>query len=141
MSFDPKVFSDLNIHQVHKIEEQPCTEAEPLDGGDITDTSQDPSSIQEFSGETLDSSDSTEESVSTLLSSSSTGGREEEEEYPQAGSGDPSPAGILLELREGLDTSRPEDRTGDSDPEMYGATQQGKDEAYVTMSSFYQIKK
>ncbi|KAM4634489.1 interleukin-7 receptor subunit alpha isoform 2-T3 [Polymixia lowei] len=139
VSFNPEVFSDLNIYPVEKIEKQRCAEAEPVSADHIAKL-KDCCCSQVSTGETLGSSSSntsinTEESLSTLLSRSST----EEEEYPPDRSRCPSIAGVL-QPGDGQDTPPPEHSAGNSDPEMYGVTRQGRDEAYVTMSSFYQIK-
>ncbi|XP_071390042.1 interleukin-7 receptor subunit alpha [Centroberyx affinis] len=138
VSFNPEAFSDLKIYPVERIEE---IEAESTAADDILNL-KDPCSAQASSGETSGSSRSntslnTEESeVSTLLCSS--GG----EDCPQSRSPSPSPAGVPQprDGPDGTDASRPEHNTGKNYPEMYGVTQQGKDEAYVTMSSFYQTK-
>uniref|UniRef100_A0A668AIP5 Fibronectin type-III domain-containing protein n=1 Tax=Myripristis murdjan TaxID=586833 RepID=A0A668AIP5_9TELE len=74
-----------------------------------------------------------ESEVSTLLSQSSSGGEDDLQ------SRSPSPVGVL-QPGQGQDRADPAHNTGKNYPEMYGVTQQGKDEAYVTMSSFYQIK-
>ncbi|XP_078145337.1 interleukin-7 receptor subunit alpha [Centroberyx gerrardi] len=138
VSFNPEAFSDLKIYPVERIEE---IEAESTAADDILNL-KDPCSAQASSGETFDSSRSntslnTEESeVSTLLSSS--GG----EDCPRSRSPSPSPAGVPQprDGPDGTDASQPEHNTGKNYPEMYGVAQQGKDEAYVTMSSFYQTK-
>uniref|UniRef100_A0A668AWC0 Fibronectin type-III domain-containing protein n=1 Tax=Myripristis murdjan TaxID=586833 RepID=A0A668AWC0_9TELE len=138
-TFNPETFGDLEIYPVDKIEEQHHGEAELNVAADDIPNSKDPCSSEESSGQTSDSSRSntsvtTEESeVSTLLSQSSSGGEDDLQ------SRSPSPVGVL-QPGQGQDRADPAHNTGKNYPEMYGVTQQGKDEAYVTMSSFYQIK-
>ncbi|KAF7651728.1 hypothetical protein LDENG_00106450 [Lucifuga dentata] len=126
MSFIPaEVFNDLKIYMVEKIEQQHRGDAEPT--ADITQST-DPCSTQSSDCSKSNVSVSTEElEVSTLLSRSSAG-----EEYFQSQS--PSPTGKEQRI------PRPEHNTGDHQPEKLGVTQQIQDEAYVTMSSFYQIR-
>lgn len=136
MSFIPaEVFSDLKIYPVEKIEQQHCDETEPTAAAtDITQT-KDPCSTQSSDCSKSTTSVSTEElDVSTLLSMSSARG----EEYFQSRS--PSPAEVF-QPGEGQHAPQPEYNIGDNEPDMFGVTQQVQDEDYVTMSSFYQIKK
>lgn len=111
LNFKPEVFSSL---KVFPIEEEP----QPLVDPDV-----EPSSAQS-SGSRSTTSISTEElELSTLLSKSSSSGEDSLQ------SSIPSPID---------DTAPPECSSGGDQAKAFGGSPQ--EEAYVTMSSFYQVK-
>lgn len=120
---NPEVFSSLNVYPLDKAD---CDEAEP---------SSRPAAPDGFQSESTQSShcssNGTEElEISALLSRSSFGG---EDSLPST---TPSPPNVL-QLEAGPHTAQPEGGRAGNEVEA-GVNQQ--DEAYVTMSSFYQIK-
>ncbi|XP_056146871.1 interleukin-7 receptor subunit alpha [Lampris incognitus] len=138
VSFNPEVFSDLNIVPVEKIEEQHCSEAEQIAADDIAQL-MDPCPANTLSGETLDSRRrntgmNTEVSESTLLSGSPTS-----KDDPAAKVQDTFTLGIHQLAEEQL-ASLTEHTIINSDAKTCVTTKQNKDEAYVTMSSLYKIK-
>lgn len=121
LNFKPEVFSALKVYPMEKTEEQPCEETEPS----IADSTQSnhPCSTQSSDCSRSTTSVSTEElELSALLSRSSSDG----EDSLQSTS--PSPINVL-QLGERSHTPPPERNSGGNEAE-----------AYVTMSSFYQIK-
>lgn len=132
MNFKPEVFSALKVYPMEKREEQLRKETEAsltaADGSQSTH----PCSTQSSDCSRSTTSVSTEElELSALLSRSSSDG----EDSLQSTS--PSPINVL-QLRERPHTPQPERNHGGNEAEVFGVGQ--KEEAYVTMSSFYQIK-
>nr|XP_020478107.1 interleukin-7 receptor subunit alpha isoform X3 [Monopterus albus]XP_020478108.1 interleukin-7 receptor subunit alpha isoform X3 [Monopterus albus]XP_020478109.1 interleukin-7 receptor subunit alpha isoform X3 [Monopterus albus]XP_020478110.1 interleukin-7 receptor subunit alpha isoform X3 [Monopterus albus] len=129
LHFHPEVFSTLKVFPMEKPEEQLWEETDPPTGPAVADGSQpnDPCSTQSSDCR----STTTEElELSALLSRSSSDGEESLQSTSL------SPASVLqLEDR---DTPPPEHSRGGNEAEVFGVSQQ--EEAYVTMSSFYQIK-
>ncbi|TKS85115.1 Interleukin-7 receptor subunit alpha [Collichthys lucidus] len=125
LNFKPEVFSALKVYPMQKAEEQPCEEAEPSITAEGSQSNH-ASSTQSSDCSRSTTSISTEElELSTLLSRSSSDG----EDSLQSTS--PSPIDVL-QLGERPHTP------GGNEAEGFGVSQQ--EEAYVTMSSFYQIK-
>ncbi|KAI3361904.1 hypothetical protein L3Q82_002223 [Scortum barcoo] len=122
LNFKPEVFSALKVYPVEKTEEQPSEEPEPsIDAADAAQPNP-PCSAQSSDCSRSTTSVSTEElELSALLSRSSSDG----EDSLQSSS--PSPVNVL-HLGEGPHTPPPERSGGGNEAE-----------AYVTMSSFYQI--
>ncbi|KAG8010401.1 Interleukin-7 receptor subunit alpha [Nibea albiflora] len=127
LNFKPEVFSALRVYPMQKAEEQPCEEAEPsITAAAEGSQSNHASSTQSSDCSRSTTSVSTEElELSALLSRSSSDG----EDSLQSTS--PSPIDVL-QLGERPHTP------GGNEAEGFGVNQQ--EEAYVTMSSFYQIK-
>lgn len=134
MNFKPEVFSVLKVYPMVKTEEQLCGVTEPSTttaaaGGA---RSNHPCSTQSSDSSRSTTSASTEElELSALLSRSSSEG---EDGLRSTG---PSPIDIL-QLRDGPHAPQPERSSGGNKAAAFGVSQQ--EEAYVTMSSFYQIK-
>nr|XP_046231359.1 interleukin-7 receptor subunit alpha isoform X2 [Scatophagus argus] len=130
LNFKPEVFSALKVYPMEKAEEHPCEETVPsviaaAAGGTQSNL---PCSTQTSDCSTSTTSISTEElELSALLS--------DREDSVQTTS--PSPTQVL-QLGERPDTPQPECSSGGNEAEVFRVSQQ--DEAYVTMSSFYQIK-
>ncbi|XP_062334492.1 interleukin-7 receptor subunit alpha [Osmerus eperlanus] len=112
VSFNPEMFSDLSVRLVQKVE------------GHIQ-------SLPELS---TDGSSGTGASEATLLSSAASNEcSETESEAPSMG---------LLDQGSGPDTTQTDTDAGNGDgvPDTVEVSGRGKEEAYVTMSSFYQVK-
>ena len=125
MHFHPEVFSALRVDPKERAEEEPCEEAEPS-------TPADPCSTQSSDCSTSTTSVSTEElELSALLSRSST----DREDSLQSATLSPV---HVLQPAERPRTPEPESSGGGQEAEVFAVSQQ--EEAYVTMSSFYQIK-
>nr|WKN12638.1 IL7r [Chaunax abei] len=127
LNFKPEVFSALKVYPLEKTEEQPCEDTEPSITGSSAEGTQSspPCSTQSFDGSTSTTSVSTEElELSALLSRSSSDGEDT----------GPSPIDILQRPP----TPQAERSSGGHEAEVIGGSQQ--EEAYVTMSSLYQIK-
>lgn len=130
LNVKPEVFSALKVYPMEK---KPCEETEPsitaaAEGTQLTL----PCSTQSSDCSRSTTTVSTEElELSALLSRSSSDG----EDSLQSTS--PSPINIL-ELGERPHTPQPERSSEGNEAEVSGVGQQ--EEAYVTMSSFYQIK-
>ncbi|KAM9338738.1 interleukin-7 receptor subunit alpha [Symphorus nematophorus] len=132
LNFHPEVFSALRVDPMERAEEPPCEEAEPSSAEDAR--SADPCSAHSSDCCRSATSVSTEElELSALLSRSSSDG----EDSLQSAS--PSPV-HALQPAERPHTPEPEGGGGGggNKAEAFAVSQQ--DEAYVTMSSFYQIK-
>ncbi|XP_051249892.1 interleukin-7 receptor subunit alpha [Dicentrarchus labrax] len=136
LNFKPEVFSALKVYPMEKTEEQPCDETEPS----IAASAPAAESTQSNHACSTQSSDcsrsttsvSTEElELSALLSRSSSDG----EDSLQSTS--PSP---IRDLQFGETPHAPQRGCSSegNEAELFGVSQQ--EEAYVTMSSFYQIK-
>ncbi|KAL0965692.1 hypothetical protein UPYG_G00284520 [Umbra pygmaea] len=139
VSFNPEVFSDLNIQLVEPEKEQDFT-AQPPDAdthplaevkGQLL--------LQECSGDTTSCrSISSGESDSTLLRCDSP---EERSDLGAGCSGSSDFTVGILDLRSDTDSVETDDSNGNMGADRLGPTQQGgKDEAYVTMSSFYSVR-
>ncbi|XP_070781214.1 interleukin-7 receptor subunit alpha [Enoplosus armatus] len=123
LNFKPEVFSALKVYPIEKTDEQPCEESEPSISAADGSLSNHPCSTQSSDCSRSTTSVSTEElELSALLSRSSSDG----EDSLQSTS--PSPINVL-QLGERPDTPQAERSSGGNEAE-----------AYVTMSSFYQIK-
>lgn len=128
LNFNPEEFSALKVCPLEKAELRPCEEPEasvcPAAAAAAADSSQssDPCSTQSSDCRSTTSITTEELELSALLSSS------DGEDSLQSTS--PSPVNVLQPRAEGSG--------GGNEPEVFGVSQQ--DEAYVTMSSFYQIK-
>ncbi|XP_076613935.1 interleukin-7 receptor subunit alpha isoform X1 [Chaetodon auriga] len=136
LNFKPEVVSVLKVYPMEKTEEQLCGVAEPLSTAAAAAAegaqSNHPCSTHSSDSSRSATSASTEElELSALLSRSSS----DREEVLQSTS--PSPTDIL-QLGERPHTPQPERSNGGNEVEVFGVGQQ--EEAYVTMSSFYQIK-
>ncbi|XP_040914841.1 interleukin-7 receptor subunit alpha isoform X2 [Toxotes jaculatrix] len=130
LNFKPEVFSALKVDPQEKTEVQPSEETEPSLRPDST-RSNDPCSTQSSDCRSTTSVSTEELELSGLLSRSSSDG----EDSLQSVS--PSPVNVL-QLGDGPHMPQPEPSSGGNKAEVFGASQQ--EEAYVTMSSFYQIK-
>lgn len=132
LNFKPEVFSALKVYPLEKTDEEPGEEAEPSVNPAAADRAQsnNPSSTQSSDCRSTTSVSTEELELSALLSRSSS----DTEETPQSTS--PSPINIL-QLGDGH-TPQPEHSCEGNQAEVFGVSQQ--EEAYVTMSSFYQIK-
>lgn len=120
LNFKPDVFSVLKVYSLEGMDGEPGEEAEPLDGADV-DRSSLPSSSQSSDCSGSADSVSTEDlEFSALLSRSST---------DEEGS---------LQSVEAPGTPQPE---RDSEEKGIGSGVSKQEEAYVTMSNFYQINK
>lgn len=126
MNFNPEEFSALKVCPLEKAELRPCEEPEasvcPAAAADSCQSS-DPCSTQSSDCRSTTSVTTEELELSALLSSS------DGEDSLQSTS--PSPVNVLQLRAEGSGG-------GGNEPEVFGVSQQ--DEAYVTMSSLYQIK-
>ncbi|XP_044029629.1 interleukin-7 receptor subunit alpha isoform X2 [Siniperca chuatsi] len=125
LNFKPEVFSALTVYPLEKTEEQPCEETEPSITAAADDGTQSNHACSTQSSDCSRSttSVSTEElELSALLSRSSSDG----EDSLQSTSLSPI---NVLQLGERSDTPQPQSSSGGNEAE-----------AYVTMSSFYQIK-
>lgn len=134
MSFNPELFSVLNIQLVEQVEDQHLNPESP----DMHDNTEIKGEwhTQECTGNTSENSSSTGGSEPLLLGSRSP------EEHLRAGSRSRSRSSsmdIPGLTREPV-SKQTEDCNGNVGPVSLRATQPGKDEAYVTMSSFYQIQ-
>ncbi|XP_026153738.1 interleukin-7 receptor subunit alpha isoform X2 [Mastacembelus armatus] len=121
LHFSPEVFSALTVFPQEKAEEQPIEDSQPSIGSAAADRSQssDPCSTQSSDCRSTNSVSTEELELSALLSQSSSDG---EDGSPITG---PSPINVP--------------QPGDGhEAETLGVSQQ--EEAYVTMSRFYQIK-
>ncbi|KAK6322063.1 hypothetical protein J4Q44_G00068550 [Coregonus suidteri] len=139
VSFDPEVFSDLNIQQVEPDKEQDLTAQPPDSDSHRLAEVKDQCLIQECNRDTTSChTTSSGWSEAILLRCESPG------EHLDAGAGSSGNSGStvgILDLRSDIESMETDDSDGNIGPEGLGATQQGgKDEAYVTMSSFYQIQ-
>lgn len=132
LNFKPEVFSALKVYPLEKTDEEPGEEAEPSVNPAAADGAQsnNPSSTQSSDCRSTTSVSTEELELSALLCRSSS----DTEETLQSTS--PSPINIL-QLRDG-DAPQSERSSGGNQAEVFGVSQQ--DEAYVTMSSFYQLK-
>ncbi|XP_026210448.1 interleukin-7 receptor subunit alpha isoform X2 [Anabas testudineus] len=130
LNFKPEVFSALKVYPVEKTEEEPGEEAEPSANPAAADEtrSNNPSSTQSSDCRSTTSVSTEELELSALLSSS------DAEETLQSTS--PSPINMLQ--HSGGRSPQPERSEGGNQAKVFGVHQQ--EEAYVTMSSFYQIK-
>ncbi len=126
LNFKPEVFSALKVCPMEKTEEQPYEESEPsIAAAAAADSTQSnhPCSTQSSDCSRSTTSVSTEElELSALLSRSSSDGEDSLQSTSQ------SPINVL-QLGERPHTPPPERSSGGNEAE-----------AYVTMSSFYQIK-
>ncbi|XP_030004169.1 interleukin-7 receptor subunit alpha [Sphaeramia orbicularis] len=130
LTISPEVFSALKIYPKGQTEEQPSEETQPVilpAADDVQVTN--PCSTQSSDCSRSNISVSTEELE--LLSRNSSEGEE------SLHSTSPSPVDTI-QLREASNTLPPEHINQEHEPEVFGVAQ--PDEAYVTMSSFYQIK-
>lgn len=125
LNFKPEVFSALKISPMERAS---CEEAEPSLRPAAADGTNTPSSTQSSDCSTSNTSVSTEELE--LLSRSSS---DREDSLQSAG---PSSVDVLR-LAEGTHAPAPERSAGQNEPEVFAVSQQ--EEAYVTMSSFFQI--
>ncbi|XP_041753772.1 interleukin-7 receptor subunit alpha isoform X2 [Coregonus clupeaformis] len=133
LSFNPEVFSDLNIQPVELAGEQHVT-AQPTDSDAqyLTEV-KDQCLIQECDGDTKSChSTSTGGSEAILLRCESPG------EHLNFGAGSTDSNMCILDLKSDTESVETDDSDGNVGSEGLGATQQ--DEVYVTMSSFYQIQ-
>ncbi|CAB1318319.1 unnamed protein product [Coregonus sp. 'balchen'] len=133
LSFNPEVFSDLNIQPVELAGEQHVT-AQPTDSDAqyLTEV-KDQCLIQECDGDTKSChSTSTGGSEAILLRCESPG------EHLNFGAGSTDSNMCILDLKSDTESVETDDSDGNVGSEALGATQQ--DEVYVTMSSFYQIQ-
>uniref|UniRef100_A0A3P8Z9K2 Fibronectin type-III domain-containing protein n=2 Tax=Esox lucius TaxID=8010 RepID=A0A3P8Z9K2_ESOLU len=136
VSFNPEVFGDLNIHLVEPEEEvtgrTPNSEAHPLT--EVKDQF-----LLQCSGDTMScTSSNSGGSDATLLRCESPG------DHLDFGTGNSMSSGStvgILDLRSDTDSMETNDSEGNVGVERLSTTQKpGRDEAYVTMSSFYQIQ-
>ncbi|XP_042250862.1 interleukin-7 receptor subunit alpha [Thunnus maccoyii] len=126
LNLKPEVFSALKISPMEKAT---CEETEPsIAAAAAADGTNAPSSTQSSDCSRSNASVSTEESE--LLSRSSSDG---EDSLQSSG---PSPVDVP-QLAERPRTPAPERSAGRNEPELFAVSQQ--EEAYVTMSSFYQL--
>nr|XP_046162943.1 interleukin-7 receptor subunit alpha-like [Oncorhynchus gorbuscha] len=139
VSFNPEVFSDLNIQLVEPDKEQDLTSLPPDSDSHRLAEVKDQYFIQERDGDTTSChTTSSGGSETILLRCESPGVHHNGGARSSRNSG--STVGIL-DLRSDFESVETDDSDGNIGPEGLGATQQGgKDEAYVTMSSFYQIQ-
>uniref|UniRef100_A0A8C7GSC4 Fibronectin type-III domain-containing protein n=1 Tax=Oncorhynchus kisutch TaxID=8019 RepID=A0A8C7GSC4_ONCKI len=139
VSFNPEVFSDLNIQLVEPDKEQDLTSLPPDSDSHRLAEVKDQYLIQERDGDTMSChTTSSGGSETILLRCESPGVHLNCGARSSRNSG--STVGIL-DLRSDFESVETDDSDGNIGPEGLGATQQGgKDEAYVTMSSFYQIQ-
>lgn len=134
LNLKPEVFSALKVDPKEKTQEPPCEGTGPLitAAADRGPQPNHPCSTQSSSCSRSTTSVSTEElELSALLSGGSSDG---EDAHRSTG---PSPINVL-QLGERPLTPQPEQGRGGNEVEVFGVSQQ--EEAYVTMSSFYQIK-
>uniref|UniRef100_A0A3Q3G062 Fibronectin type-III domain-containing protein n=1 Tax=Labrus bergylta TaxID=56723 RepID=A0A3Q3G062_9LABR len=131
LNFKPEEFSALRVSPLAKSEEQPCEETDPLTPPAANSSSSTPPcSTQTSECSTTITSISTEE-LSGLLSRSSS---DVEDGVQSSG-----PSSInFLQDEQRPHTPPQEHSEGGNEGEESGGSQQ--EEAYVTMSSFYQIK-
>ncbi|GLD56866.1 interleukin-7 receptor subunit alpha-like protein [Lates japonicus] len=128
LNFKPEVFSALKVYPMEKTEVQPCEETEPSVSPAAADGAQstDPCSTQSSDCRSTTSVSTEELELSALLSRSSSDGEDSLQSIND------------LRLGDGPRTPQPERSSGGNEGEVFGVSQQ--EEAYVTMSSFYQIK-
>uniref|UniRef100_A0A4W5PXA5 Interleukin 7 receptor n=1 Tax=Hucho hucho TaxID=62062 RepID=A0A4W5PXA5_9TELE len=135
VSFNPEVFSDLNIQLVEPDKEQ--DQPPDSDSHRLTEV-KDQCLIQECDGDTTTCHTTSSGGSETILLRCESSGVHLNAEAGSSGNSG-STVGIL-DLRRDFESVET-DSDGNIGPEELGATQQGgKDEAYVTMSSFYQIQ-
>lgn len=134
LNVKPEVLSALRVYPTETTERHPCDETEPSITAAASEGKQSnlPCSTQSSDCSRSTTSVSTEElELSGLLSRSSSDG----EDSPQS----TSPSTInVLQLEERPHTPQTEHNSDGDKTEVFGVSKQ--DEAYVTMSSFYQIK-
>ncbi|XP_067339488.1 interleukin-7 receptor subunit alpha isoform X2 [Channa argus] len=132
LNLKPEVFSALKVYPMEETEEDQGEDTQPSVNALAADGTQsnNPSSTQSSDCRSTTSISTEELELSTLLSRSSSNG----EDSLQSTS--PSPINVLMLCE--VPIPRPEGRSGGNQVELFGLGQQ--EEAYVTMSSFYQIK-
>lgn len=134
MNVKPEVFSALKVYPMETTEGYPCEETEPSNTAAASEGTQLnlPCSTQSSDCSRSTTSVSTEElELSVLLSRSSSDGEDSLQST--------SPSTInVLQLGERPHTPQTEHSSEGNKTEVFGLSKQ--DEAYVTMSSFYQIK-
>lgn len=139
LNFRPEEFSTLKVFPMEKPEEQRLDDAEFLRPAAAEGSeSSPPCSTQTSECSTTTTSISTEElEMSALLgrSSSDRGDEEDSRQGPGPGS---SPINILQVEQRPQSTPEGSSRGGGLQAEVFGVNQQ--EEAYVTMSSFFQIR-
>ncbi|XP_040013975.1 interleukin-7 receptor subunit alpha isoform X2 [Xiphias gladius] len=133
LNFKPEVFSTLKVYPMEKTEVQPCEETEPSISPAAADSTQPdgPCSTQSSDCRSTTSVSTEELELSALLSRISSDGE------GSLQSASPSPVNVLP-LGDRPQTPEPECGSEGNEAEAFEVSQQ--EEAYVTMSSFYQIK-
>ncbi|XP_029547771.1 interleukin-7 receptor subunit alpha isoform X1 [Salmo trutta] len=139
VSFNPEVFSDLNIQLVEPDKEQDLTSLPPDSDSHRLAEVKDQCLIQERDGDTTSCHTTSSGGSETILLRCESPGV-----HLNGGAGSSGNSGStvgILDLRSEFESVETDNTDSNIGPEGLGATQQGgKDEAYVTMSSFYQIQ-
>ncbi|XP_056260174.1 interleukin-7 receptor subunit alpha [Seriola aureovittata] len=133
LNFNPEEFSALKVCPVERTDVRPCENPESSVSPAAADSCQssDPCSTQNSDCRSTTSISTEELELSALLSRGSSDGED------SLHSASPSPVNVL-QLGDGALAPQAEGNSGGNETEVFGGSQQ--EEAYVTMSSFYQIK-